>query len=94
MEDIINRTQLINDTIYEIYGRFVPQLYWNNYKSIVFNYDSESDSFVTGDGISLKVDIPNDGINLGSIHDFLDKYKAYVQEQFKSKYNIDLDYDW
>jgi hypothetical protein len=90
----MKREQLINDTIYEIYGRFVPQLYWNNYKSIVYNYDSESDSFVTGDGLSLKVDIPDECINLGSIHDFLDKFQVYVQEQYEIRYNIHLDYDW
>jgi hypothetical protein len=90
----IERAKLITDTIHEIYGNYVPVLCWDNYKSIFIEYDIKSESLVTEDGISMKVDIPNENINYKSMFDFLDKFKAYVQEQYEIRYNIHLDYDW
>jgi hypothetical protein len=43
----MDRKELVEKGIQEIYGNRVPSLYWYDYDDIRIKYDDESDSFTT-----------------------------------------------
>jgi fructose-1,6-bisphosphatase len=90
----MERAKLIRETIRELYGDYSPMLYWANHYYMHFDYDSELDLLISEDGFSMEVDIPNESINYGSMNEFLHKFQNYVKEQYKLKYNIDLENEW
>jgi hypothetical protein len=90
----MDRKELVEKGIQEIYGNRVPSLYWYDYDDIRIKYDNESDSFITEDGISMKFDLKNGLINWDNMYDYLIRFQIYVREQYKIRYNKEIDFDW
>jgi hypothetical protein len=90
----MDRKELVEKEIEEIYGKRVPSLYWYDYDDIRIKYDNESDSFITEDGISMKFDLQDESINWNNMYDYLIRFQIYVREQLKERFNINVDFDW
>lgn len=90
----MERSKLINHLIQEIYGDFVPKLYWENHEPMPFVYDEIQDSLVTEEGIGMKLELATNEVNITAVNMLIDKFQQYVKEEYKSLFNIELGYDW
>lgn len=90
----IMKCRLINHFISEIYGDFVPKLYWENYEPMVFVYDGVQDMFVTDEGIGMKIDTPTTDINITNVNLLIYRFQEYVKVEYKKLFNIELGYEW
>jgi hypothetical protein len=91
----MDRKELVDNTLDDICGNFVPQLQWEGDIDVTyFAYDGKTDSMVTDNGISMKLTLKDEEINWDSLYDFLADFQDYVRSQLKEKFNINVDFCW
>jgi hypothetical protein len=92
----MDRKELVNNALDSVFGRFSPQLPWENgdIEETLFTYNQDTDSMVTDNGISMKLTLKDEEINPDNMYNFLIEFQTYVREQLKERFNINVDFDW
>jgi hypothetical protein len=92
----MDRKELVNNALDSVFGRFAPQLPWENgdIEETLFTYNQDTDSMVTENNISMKLTLKDEEINPDSMYNFLIEFQTYVREQLKERFNINVDFDW